>query len=139
MHRSVTSSGVFFTQHAEYKMREYRVSRQKVSSVMRRPDREEIGIAPNTIAVMQTAGSSKHSHEVWVMYQRKIKSQTSKSKNGDDEGLAGKLNFSSSGYGGVSHGVRIISVWRYPGKSPERDPIPEYILQGIEDAVLCGA
>lgn len=29
--------------------------------------------------------------------------------------------------------LRIISVWRYPGTSPERDPIPEDILDEIRD------
>jgi hypothetical protein len=25
--------------------------------------------------------------------------------------------------------IKIITVWRYPGKSPERNPIPKEILQ----------
>ena len=28
--------------------------------------------------------------------------------------------------------VKIITAWRYPGKSPERDPIPQNVLQEIK-------
>lgn len=31
--------------------------------------------------------------------------------------------------------LRIISVWRYPGTSPERDPIPAEILEELRDMV----
>ena len=27
--------------------------------------------------------------------------------------------------------IKIITAWRYPGKAPERDPIPTHILQDI--------
>lgn len=117
--------GVVFTQHAEYKMREYGLSRQKVSSVMRRPDREEVGIVPDTIAVMQTIGSSKRSHEVWVMYQKRRRTP------GQQWTIGGKSALSDTS----QMSTRVISAWRYPGKSPERDPIPEHILRSIECAV----
>ncbi len=114
-------SGMLYTQHAEYKMREYKVSRQRVSSVVRRPDRLETGIAPKTVAAMQITGSKKHPHELWVMYQRNIKYQNGKS-NTEKEKMQ---SVASIGVGVM----RIISVWRYPGKSPERDPIPAHILE----------
>ena len=28
--------------------------------------------------------------------------------------------------------LRVITTWRYPGKSPERDPIPQDILREVE-------
>lgn len=123
--RRASAGGVLFTQHAEYKMREYRLSRQKVSSVMRRPEREEVGIVPDTIAAMQTIGSSKRSHEVWVMYQKR--------KKAGDKQYVTMENRTLSHVAHIS--TRVISAWRYPGKSPERDPIPEHILRGIEDAI----
>jgi len=102
---------IYWTRHAEYKMRQYRFSQKRVLRILRKPDRKEEGIVPGTIAAMQIAGTKKHPTEVWMMYQTiksKVKSQKSK--------------------------VRVISAWRYPGRTPidQRPIIPEDTLGELE-------
>src|SRR3972149_3754587 len=46
-------------------------------------------------------GSSKRRQEIWVMYRPN----------------RGK--------------IRVITAWRYPGKSPERNPVPEEFLEEV--------
>jgi hypothetical protein len=89
-----------WTNHSIEKMRYYGLSEARIKRVINNPKRKELGIAPGTIAVMQP-NSSRHSYEIWVMYQvikSKFKIQNSK--------------------------LKIITAWRYPGKSPIRGPIP---------------
>jgi len=102
----------FWTNHATGKMMFYGLSEQRVKRVILNPSRIEEGIAPETIACMQVAGSKKHRQEIWVMYQ------TTKSKPGTK---ASK--------------IKIISTWRYPGKSPAKNPIPREILDEIKDLI----
>ena len=66
-----------WTKHSKRKMNYYRLSESRVKRVLNNPKRKEMGVAPGTIAVMQPA-SSKHSSEIWAMYQvikSKVKSQ----------------------------------------------------------------
>ena len=80
-------------------MRQYRLSKSRILRVLYRPSRTEKGIAPETIAVMQPVSKRKKVGEIWLMYQ-----DTQKMR-------------------------KIITAWRYPGKSPigEEVPIPEDI------------
>lgn len=87
---------VSWTQHVARKMMYYGISEALVRRVIRRPGRIEKGVAENTIAVMQPTGYAR-AKEVWVMYQ--ILNQKSKK-------------------------IRVISAWRYPGRSPVRGPLP---------------
>lgn len=91
---SKNSSRFQWTLHSIAKMKQYNLSESRVKRVINNPKRKEEGIAPGTIAVMQP-NSSKHSYEFWAMY--KIL----------QEGR-----------------IRIITAWKYPGKSPIRGPIP---------------
>lgn len=95
---------IFWTKHAGRKMKHYRLSENRVKRVLRNPKRQELGIASGTIAIMQSTGSKKHPTEIWVMYQNL--------KQGK---------------------IKVITAWRYPGKSPIRGPIPipEEILQEL--------
>lgn len=129
--RQGQSSGRYvFTLHAEYKMREYHLSRQRVTRVIRSPYRTEEGIVEDTIAVMQpssmrtTAGKPSWTQEIWVMY--KIHKQKAESKKQVMKKLDLVLNQPQ---------LKIISCWRYPGVSPKRDPIPEHILREIESGI----
>jgi hypothetical protein len=91
---------ISWTKHVKGKMRYYRLGEGRLKRVLLNPKRVEEGIAPNTVAIMQPAGTKKHPTEIWLMYQvRKPK-------------------------------IKIISAWRYPGISPthEPPPIPEDIL-----------
>jgi hypothetical protein len=102
------------------KMKYYGLSQQRVKRVIKNPERIEEGIVEKTIASMQTSGSSKHPYEIWVMYQLlQLKVKSAKLK--DDLLKAKKL--------------KIISAWRYPGKSPKNNPIPEEILQEIKNII----
>lgn len=66
-------------------MRFYKLSEQRVLRILNFPKRVEEGIAPNTIAMMQQAGSKKHPYEIWAMIQE------TKARR------------------------KIISAWKYPG------------------------
>jgi len=93
---------ISWTNHSQRKMKYYHLSEQRLKRVLNNPKRKELGIAPGTIAVMQPTGSKKHPTEIWLMYQIV--------KNSKFEIRNSKL--------------RIITAWRYPGKSPIRGPIP---------------
>ncbi|MBI4085578.1 MAG: hypothetical protein HY432_03705 [Candidatus Liptonbacteria bacterium] len=82
-----------WTSHSKYKMRFYGLSENRVKRVINHPGRIEEGIAPKTIAMMQPAGSAKHPYEIWIMLQDE------KSRR------------------------KIISAWRYPGKTKPSDII----------------
>jgi len=100
-------------------MRFYGLSEQKILGVINSPKRKEEGIVEKTIAVMKpvspkiVSGKEVWKHEVWVMYQRKCKMQKSKCKILEKNPL------------------KIISAWRYPGVSPQKNPIPEEILREL--------
>jgi len=87
-------------------MKYYRISPSLVKRVIRYPERTEEGIAPETIASMKVAKSKKR-QEIWVMYRSSKKEKNQK--------------------------IRIITAWRYPGESPERNPVPENILQEVKE------
>ena len=57
---------LYWTKHAEVKMRYYKLPASKVKRVIKAPYRIEEGIAQNTIAVMQPYGNKKDK-EIWVM------------------------------------------------------------------------
>jgi len=88
-----------WTMHVVSKMKQYNLSENRVKRVINNPKRKEVGIAPGTIAVMQP-NSSKHSYEFWAMYSRVAGSRSAGQK------------------------IRIITAWKYPGKSPIKGPIP---------------
>lgn len=94
-----------WTIHSISKMRQYGLSENRVKRVINNPKRKELGIAEGTIAVMQP-NSSKHSYEIWAMYQI-IKS---------------KVKSPASPAGGQK--LKVITAWKYPGRSPIRGPIP---------------
>ena len=95
----------FWTTHSKAKMRQYRLSESRVLRVFRKPDRKEEGIAPETLAAMQVAGTKKNPTEIWVMFV-----------------VVKRLK-----------GIKIISTWRYPGRTPvgQRPKIPEDILEEL--------
>jgi len=91
-----------WTSHSRAKMNFYRLSEGRVKRIINLPERIEVGIAPNTIAMMQSVKSQKHPYEIWVMIQE-----------------AGAKR-------------RVISAWRYPGRTKPGDSIPEEILREIK-------
>ena len=126
-------------------MHHYGLSEQKVLGVIRRPKRIETGIAPDTVAVMQPAGTIKYDsenkkelwkQEIWVMYQLRdsganSKNQMTNSKQilNDKKSKLQKLQDAISS----NKKLTIISAWRFPGVSSEKDPIPAEIWREIEE------
>jgi hypothetical protein len=144
-----------WTAHVAEKMHYYGLSEQKVLGVIRRPKRIETGIAPDTVAVMVPVGEKSAAQiaknkdkkssfgnyqsdrpwnqEIWVMYQIKnLKFKISNLKldaekiNPTLKKLQNKINTKKQ--------LTIISAWRYPGVSSEKDPIPAEIWREIEEA-----
>ncbi len=100
-------------------MKYYGVSESRVKRIIRFPSRYEEGIVPDTVAVMQPAGTKKYS-EIWVMYKLVDYRQRANSKS--------KILNSKQQ-------LKIITVWRYPGVSPKRDPIPKEVLEEIKELI----
>ncbi len=120
-------------------MRQYGLSAQRVTRVIRNPERTEVGIVENTIAVMQPS-SIKYknfkkiwSQEIWVMYQisargGKVKSSKLKVQSKIPNSKFQKLQTTNKK-------LKIISAWRYPGISPKNNPIPGEILREIRTII----
>ena len=112
------------------KMRHYGLSEQAVRRVIRAPQRTEEGVVKKTIAVMKPPsvrkkdGKETWTQEVWVMFQK------GKGKN------TAATGGTEAAQKALSHGantLKIISAWRYPGVSPENNPIPEDILDELPE------
>ena len=98
-------------------MRFHGLSKQRVRRVLNSPKRVETGIAPNTVAMMQVAGSKKHPHEIWVMLQNKRPT-------------------SAKASAGKQVATKIISAWRYPGTTKPGEPLPVEIISEMEESLL---
>ncbi|OGZ61314.1 MAG: hypothetical protein A3H51_02740 [Candidatus Spechtbacteria bacterium RIFCSPLOWO2_02_FULL_38_8] len=104
-------------------MMHYGLSEGLIKRVIRYPNRIEEGILENAIACMKQANSKKYS-EIWTMYvitNSKFKSQNLK-RQPKNQSLQENKNPQ----------IKIITAWRYPGKSPKRNPVPEEILQEVK-------
>ncbi len=97
-----------WTNHSRQKMRYYRLTESRIKRIIRHPTRVEEGILEKAIGVMQPAEGKNYS-EIWTMY---IIAKEPREKK-----------------------IKIITAWRYPGKSPERDPVPPEILKEIRKLV----
>jgi len=102
---------IYWTRHIKEKMRYYGLSESRLKRILRNPQRKEIGIAPKTIALMQTTDTKKIT-EIWLMYQPASSAGKQKTKR--------KV---------------MISAWRYPGISPKGKPIsiPEDIIEELRN------
>jgi len=59
---------ICWTRHIKEKMMYYRIGEGRLRRILRTPQRSEIGIAPDTIALMHKTNTKKPS-EIWLMYQ----------------------------------------------------------------------
>ena len=121
-----------WTSHVVGKMRQYWISESRIRRIVCHPTRIEEGIAPDTVAVMQPGGSTRY-HEIWVMYKLTKKAGKQKTKNGE-QAVDRKLE--RDPFGVLSRGqskLRVITAWRYPGKSPERAAVPDEILREVRN------
>jgi len=134
------SNKYYWTEHAKVKMRQYGLSAQRITRVIKSPMRIEEGIIENTISVVQPQSTKKGengqktwTNEIWVMYQIKnsvIDKKTNKKKSTvmDEKTIAflSALNQNTKQ-------IHIISVWRYPGKTVPGEELPEEILDEIAE------
>ncbi len=112
--RISSSRKLTWTLHSQAKMRQYRLTESRVRRVIHSPLRVEEGIAEDTIAVMQPAAVRKTekgqptewTQEIWVMLVETPKER------------------------------RIISAWRYPGKTKPGEPLPPEIIRELRNAPL---
>ena len=109
---------ISWTTHSKMKMRQYRFSEKRVLRILRKPDRIEEGIVENTIANMQITGTKKNPTEAWMMYV-----------------VLRKPPKESKLPTGQTKGIKIISAWRYPGRTaPDARPvIPQDTLEELEN------
>lgn len=121
MNSLLTTTKYIWTQHAQQKMRYYQLSTSRIRRVLKTPLRIEEGIADNTAAAMQPTsyktkdGVRSWSQEIWVLFKStNIKDSITKKEN---------------------KGIKIISAWRYPGKTKPRDELPSEIWSEIEEAL----
>ena len=98
------------TSHAKMKMQYYRLSEGRVRRVLHSPRRVEEGIAEDTIALMQPVsmtktvrGAEDWNQEIWVMI---VETPSER---------------------------RVISAWRYPGKTKPGDPLPQEVINELTD------
>ena len=96
---------IIWTQHSKMKLRQYRFSEKRALRIFRKSDRIEEGIAEGTVAAMEIIGTKKKPTEAWLMYVILKRPK----------------------------GIKIISVWRYPGRTPkgERPIIPQDTLEEL--------
>lgn len=104
-------------------MQYYGLSEGRIKRIIRFPKRVEEGIAPDTVAVMQPAGTKRY-QEIWVMY-RMDKPETGNGKPKTEGTPFKKWEMSNAR-------LKIITAWRYPGESPARDPVPAEIIREIQ-------
>jgi len=104
----MASNRYIYTNHAKAKMQYYGISGSLVERTIRFPDRVELAIVDDLVAAMKQTKSKSHP-EVWVMY------------------IPIKENNQAK--------LKIITTWRYPGVSAERDPVPEKILSEVRGII----
>lgn len=89
-------------------MRYYRLTESRVRRIVRHPARVEEGIFKGAVACMQPSGGKSYS-EIWALY------------------MLAKIQGEKK--------LKIITAWRYPGRSPARDPIPPEVLREIRSLI----
>lgn len=125
MNQPKEDSKYSWTDHAWEKMQYYGISESRIKRIIRFPTRTEEGVAEKTVAVMQPGGGKRYS-EIWVMYALAHSRESEKVKD-----KSGKLDNMKNFNFGSQKKIRVITAWRYPGKSPERDPIPDEVLSEV--------
>ena len=103
-------------------MRYYRLSEARVKRIIRHPLRAEEGVIGDAIACMQPA------------------SPPTSTRQGETRNSFGKLRGGAYSELWVMYAVKnkqiiVITAWRYPGISPERDPVPPKILQEARNII----
>lgn len=116
----------YWTMHSQRKLLQYGLTPNRIKRIIKNPDRKEEGIALRTIAVMQRKNKKDPKKgEIWVMYQKNIKTENEKRKTEKKECLSGKWpkkRLQATSYelqANASGRVKIISAWVYPAETPK--------------------
>lgn len=125
---------IVWTQHSEIKLKQYGLSKSKISGLIRKPERIEEGIAPRTVAMMRTNKIfSNASFKKNLRLNLKIKTDFNKFNfaNRNIKKAPGEIWVM---YKDIKDLRKIISCWRYPGvtKPGEQIPIPADIKAYLE-------
>lgn len=139
-------------------MRHYRLTESRIKRIIRYPARVEEAVVEGAIACMQPAGGKQYS-EIWTIYiivhsvggilrkhARPVQRRDSLSVRSSTRlrrGHAGRANdgfreHAASNFAPLVSGkekekkIKVITAWRYPGKSPKRNPIPAEILREVQ-------
>jgi hypothetical protein len=115
---------VIWTKHSERKLKEYQLSKSRILRIIKNPYRIEEGIAPNTIALMQPTKIKKSAKSLYSPRRSAFSPRESASNKTWKQEIWTMIQKSKDG-------IKIISAWRYPGKSPKQNPIPNYILEEL--------
>lgn len=110
-----------WTEHVKVKMRQYGLSKQKILSILRKPERAEVGIADGTFAAMRT-------NKIFFK-EKKVTLSNAWKKPKKAPGEIWIMYIDTNEY------RKIISAWRYPGISKPGDeiPIPKDIRLELEN------
>ena len=130
------SEKYFWTEHVKKKMRQYGLSAQRITRVIRSPYRVEESIVGNgTIAVMQpqstrrdAQGNKTWNNEIWVMYKF-----AKKHKTVDEVSASAAMTCFLQKIAQDQKQMQIISAWRYPGKTEPGASFPDEISDEIAE------
>ena len=155
-----------WTTHSRMKMRHYRLTESRVKRIIRHPARIEEGILENAVAAMQPAEGKNYSEiwVMYVLLvdagssALRFRNTTRPSSDGlaqQEASRSGKAGHHADSppdgfetavprphqslrFGGFTgrKKIKIITAWRYPGKSPTRDPIPQTILREVRSILF---
>ncbi len=129
---------IVWTQHSEIKLKQYGLSKSKVSNLIRKPERIEEGIVQGTTVMMKTNPTSLKLRRTSLV-NKKLDLKFNKWKPQKAPGEIWVMYKDVTLRHGSGQAIRkIISCWRYPGvtKPGEQIPIPEDIklyLQNFKD------
>lgn len=118
------SRKLHWTFHARAKMAFYKLSEQRVRRVMNSPRRIEEGIAPKTVAMMQPVSlktmALSETAPSGAKWSRGASTQLGSLKNGREETWNQEIWVMIQD---ERNRRKIISAWRYPGKTKPRDEV----------------
>ncbi|MFA6407758.1 MAG: hypothetical protein WCV80_03580 [Candidatus Paceibacterota bacterium] len=112
-----------WTSHVFGKMLHYGIGEGRIRRIIRTPTRIEEGIAENTIAAMCPYGTSPEGRQ---LYGKPNDNKKRWFPRGGEMWVMYKLD------GGK---IKVITAWRYPGKSSARNPIPKDIIDEVRQLV----
>ncbi len=117
-----------WTAHARQKMAFYRLTESRIKRIIRYPSRIEQGILETAVACMQPA--TPETKQSLPLVARSASSGFGRARGKDSEiWVMYVVVPARTGTKGCA--IKIITAWRYPGKSPERDPVPVIVLEEV--------